>query len=87
MFLFYCVQTLNSLLFSYKWRPYVKSVLSSAQEKMFSEIVPNKKFTDLQMNKEQFNFIFFFPDFLPPNARREIGGYGCTGLLSTVHES
>ena len=33
---------------------------------MFSEIVPNKKFTDLQMNKEQFNFIFFFlTSFLP----------------------
>ena len=54
---------------------------------MFSETVPNKKFTDLQMNKEQFNFIFFFPDFLLPHARREIGGYRCTGLLSTVHES
>ena len=54
---------------------------------MFSEIVPNKKFTDLQMNKEQFNFIFFFSDFLPSHARREIGGYRCTGLLSTVHES
>ena len=49
---------------------------------MFSEIVPNKKFTDLQMNKEQFNFIFFFPDFLPPHVRREIGGYRYTGLLA-----
>ena len=54
---------------------------------MFSEIVPNKKFTDLKVNKEQINFIFFFPDFLPPHATREIGGYRWTGLLSTVHES
>ena len=54
---------------------------------MFSEIVSNKKFTDLQMNKEQLNIIFFFPDFLSPHVRREIGGYRCTGLLSTVHES
>ena len=32
---------------------------------MFSETVPNKKFTDLQMNKEQFNFIFFLTSFFP----------------------
>ena len=43
---------------------------------MFSEIVPNKKFTDLQMNKEQFNFIFFFPDFLPPRAKGRLEDIG-----------
>ena len=41
MFLFYCVQTLNSLLLSYKWRPYVKSVLSSAQENRWRRLFIN----------------------------------------------
>lgn len=70
MFLFYCVQTLNSLLFSYKWRPYVKSVLSSAQENRWRRLFINvqwncSKQEIYRIKNNSTLFYFFLTSFLP----------------------